>query len=213
MSERFIADNGVTTRLIMNIVERFKLSGIALLLDQEKAYDRAHPQCLQACLERFGFPSYLITCILSLFLGTSHCIRVNDFPTASIQQARGLRQGDSLSPLLFKLAIEPFLRSIHPGLTSLARLSPSVKYLAYADDVLVFLKGPIELEALLQLVSLYGRASNAKLNHHKTLAVSLSGEEQLEWRTVLNVSRILQWYDNKESTTAIYLGYPLTNNT
>ncbi|EIE75433.1 hypothetical protein RO3G_00145 [Rhizopus delemar RA 99-880] len=108
MSERFIADNGATMRPIMSIVERFKLSGIALLLDQEKAYDRVHPQCLQACLERFGFLSYLITCILSLFLGTSHCIRVNGFPTASIQQARGLRQGDPLSPLLFKLAIEPF---------------------------------------------------------------------------------------------------------
>ncbi|KAG1165002.1 hypothetical protein G6F46_005500 [Rhizopus delemar] len=114
-----------------------------------------------------------------------------------------------LSPLISGFN---FPRSIHPGLTSLARLSPPVKALADADDVIAFLKSPTELQDLLQLVSLYGRASNAKLNHHKTLAVSLSGEEQLEWRTVLNANRILQWYDNKESTTAIYLGYPLTNS-
>jgi hypothetical protein len=67
MPERFIADNGATTRLIMNIAERFKLSGIALLLDQEKTYDYVHPQYLKACLERFGFPSTLVTSILSIF--------------------------------------------------------------------------------------------------------------------------------------------------
>jgi hypothetical protein len=142
MPERFIADNGAIMRLIMNISERFKLPGIALLLDQEKAYDRVHPQYLQACLERFGFPSSLITSILSLFFGTSLCINVNGFLTVSIQQARGLRQGDPLSPLLFNLAIESFLRSIwssslisgftfprslHLGLSNLARTSPPVK--------------------------------------------------------------------------------------
>ncbi|KAG1370323.1 hypothetical protein G6F61_012134 [Rhizopus arrhizus] len=99
------ADNGATTRLIMNTAERFKLPGIALLLDQEKAYDRVHPQYLQACLERFGFPSSLITSILSLFFGTSLCINVNGFLTASIQQASGLRQGDPLSPLFFNLDV------------------------------------------------------------------------------------------------------------
>ncbi|KAG0979123.1 hypothetical protein G6F28_011964 [Rhizopus arrhizus] len=56
MPERFIANNGATTRLIMKIAERFKLPRIALLLDQEKAYDRVHPQYLQACSERFGSP-------------------------------------------------------------------------------------------------------------------------------------------------------------
>ncbi|KAG1140556.1 hypothetical protein G6F37_008998 [Rhizopus arrhizus] len=79
-----------------------------------------------------------------------------------------------------------FPRSIYSGLTKLARPSPPVKALAYADGVIVFLKGPTELQVLLQLVSLYGRASNAKPNCHKTLAVSLSGQEQLEWRTMFN---------------------------
>lgn len=112
MPERFIADNGVTTRLIMDIAQRFKLPGIALLLDQEKAYDRVHPKYLQACLEHFGFPSSLIHCIQTLFFGTSLCINVNGFLSTPIAQARGLRQGDRLSPLLFNLAIEPLLRSI-----------------------------------------------------------------------------------------------------
>ncbi|KAG1455737.1 hypothetical protein G6F46_010345 [Rhizopus delemar] len=104
-----------------------------------------------------------------------------------------------LSPLCFSILLSRlfcglFGPPIHSGLSNLARSSPPVKALAYADDVL-------------------GRASNAKLNRHKTLVVSLSGEEQLEWCTMLNANRILQWHDNKDSTAAIYLGYPLTSST
>ncbi|EIE90701.1 hypothetical protein RO3G_15412 [Rhizopus delemar RA 99-880] len=54
--------------------------------------------------------------------------------------------------------------------------------MAYADDVLVFLTRPTELQTLLHLVSLYGKASNARLNRGKTMAVSLSGEDHHDWR-------------------------------
>jgi hypothetical protein len=96
----------------MDIAQRMKLPGIALLLDQEKAYDRVHPQYLKACLDKYGFPQPLVVSIISLFFGTSLCINVNGFLTAPISQDRGLRQGDPLSPLLFNLAIEPLLRAI-----------------------------------------------------------------------------------------------------
>ncbi|KAG0805525.1 hypothetical protein G6F20_011829 [Rhizopus arrhizus] len=46
MPKRFIADNGATTRLVMDVAQRMKLPGIALLLDQVKAYDRVHSQTI-----------------------------------------------------------------------------------------------------------------------------------------------------------------------
>ncbi|KAG1329147.1 hypothetical protein G6F62_007804 [Rhizopus arrhizus] len=165
MPKHFIADNGATTRLVMDVAQRMKLPGIALLLDQEKAYDRVHFQYLQACLDKYGFPQSLVVSIISLFFGTSLCINVNGFLTAPISQDRGLRQGDPLSPL-FNLAIEPLLRSIWssplisgftfprpqwPNFTSLPRLSPPLKALAYADDVLVFVTRPTELQTLFHL--------------------------------------------------------------
>ncbi|KAG1546735.1 hypothetical protein G6F49_010411 [Rhizopus delemar] len=227
MPNRFIADNGATTRLVMDVAQRMKLPGIALLLDQEKAYDRVHPQYLQACLDKFGFPPSLVASIISLFFGTNLCINVNGFLTAPIPQARGLRQGDPLSPLLFNLAIEPLLRAIwsspyisgftflrlqQPNFTSLPRSSPPLKALAYADDVLVFLTRPTEMQRLLYLVSLYGKASNARLNRGKTLAVSLSGEDHHDWRQMLSANGITQWHDKRASSATIYLGYPLTSS-
>jgi hypothetical protein len=176
----------------MDVAQRTNLPGVTLCLDQEKAYGRVHPQYLQACLNKFGFLQSLVTSIISLFFAASLCINVNGFLTAPILQARGLRQGDPLSPLLFNLAIEPLLHSIWPSplisgftflrpqwpnFTSLPRSSPPLKALAYADDVLVFLTRPTELQTLLYLVSLYVKTSNVRLNRGKALAVSLSGED------------------------------------
>ncbi|KAG1322593.1 hypothetical protein G6F63_013324 [Rhizopus arrhizus] len=83
--------------------------------------------------------------------------------------------------------------------------------MAYADDIAVFLVDPGELHALLDILALYSRASNARLNRHKALAISLSGQPQQSWQSALSSHGITQWHDRSNSTAAIYLGYPLTS--
>ncbi|KAG1623483.1 hypothetical protein G6F45_010931 [Rhizopus arrhizus] len=85
---------------------------LGVILDQTKAYDRIHPEYLCKVLNRFGFPNKFIKCIHELFFGNSISVNVNGSLSDSIQQLRGLRQGDSISPIFFNLAIEPFLLSI-----------------------------------------------------------------------------------------------------
>lgn len=228
MASRFIADNGLAARLVMDLSQRFKLPGVGLLLDQKKAYDRVHPQYLRACLQRFGFPGRVISCLSSLFFDTTICINVNGYLSAPLSQDRGLRQGDPLSPLLFNIALEPLLRALLgsnslPGFNFQHSLphtlrrppgsSPTLKALAYADDILVFLSQPTELPPLLRLISLYERVSNARLNRDKTVAVSLSGTSQPGWRQTLGDHGITQWHDSSSATAATYLGFPLTSST
>ncbi|KAG0752508.1 hypothetical protein G6F16_013150 [Rhizopus arrhizus] len=227
MADRFIADNGLSAHLVMDLAQRFDLPGIGLLLDQEKAYDRVNPDYLRACLVRFGFPEPLISCISSLFFNTTLCINVNGFLSAPFAQGRGLRQGDPLSPLLFNLALEPLLRTIWsspllPGFRFRNQVStdnllttespPLLKALAYADDIMVLLSDPEELPALLDIVNTYERASNARLNRDKTLAVSLSGNIQPQWTQMLHSCNMHQWHDKSNDTAAIYLGFPLTSS-
>jgi hypothetical protein len=84
-------------------------SGMGIQLDQTKAYDLINPRYLTNVLLKFGFPLKFIDSINRLFFDNQILINVNGFLSNSVPQKRGLRQGDSILPILFNLAIEPFL--------------------------------------------------------------------------------------------------------
>ncbi|KAG0755182.1 hypothetical protein G6F24_012005 [Rhizopus arrhizus] len=177
----------------------YKRPGFSLLLDQEKAYDRVHPDYLHACLTRFGLPSRLINCITSLFFNTSICVNVNGFVSVHFAQGRRLRQRD---PLLRTIYVSPSITGFSFQVGSATRLTnplaqvPILKSMAYADDLAVFPVDSGELHVLLDILALYSRASNARLNRHKTLAISLSGQSHQPWQSALSSHGITHFLDN-----------------
>lgn len=215
---RFIADNGLLMKLIMEHAASSGSSSIGLLLDQEKAYDRVHPDYLRAVLLRFGYPTELVNCIDHLFFGNQLHINVNGFLSSSVRQHRGLKQGDPISPILFNLAFEPFLRSVLadtrlPGFQLPSPGTPEpVKLMAYADDIVCFLNSPAELSVLQSHLDTYSKASNALVNFHKTETISLSGASSIycaQWKDALLSHRIPSWHDSTSSEPIRYLGFPL----
>ncbi|KAG1034038.1 hypothetical protein G6F43_013468 [Rhizopus delemar] len=131
--------------------------------------------------------------------------------------------------MLFNLAFEPLLRKIlndplYNGFST-PRAPPScisdnllqpIKLLAYADDVLCLLKDPSDLSRLQTHLDTYSQASNAKVNFHKTEALSLSGSRITSssiWHGPLLSHRISRWHDCHSANPVIYLGYPLYTST
>lgn len=112
---RLISDNGWVNLTLMSNHQNSSLpssNAVAVLLDQEKAYDRVHPGYMSHIFKKFGFSDKVNTIIQNLFFDTSISISINGFLGAPVTQGRGLRQGDPLSPLLYNLAFEPLLRTI-----------------------------------------------------------------------------------------------------
>lgn len=202
--DRFIAGNGLLLKLIMEHARATSSSSIGLLLDQEKAYDRAHhPVYLHAVLLRFGFPEALVGYISHLFFDNHLVVNVNGFLSPRVPQLRGFKQGDPISPILFDLAFEPLLRKIlqDPQLPNFWLPSPpslnapsAVKMMAYADDIVYLLTSPSDLDQLHSHLQVYSAASNnALVNFHKTEAISLSGSAtnyDSIWRNSLLQHRI-----------------------
>ena len=230
MKERFIADNGLLAQIACEQASVRQSDEVGLLCDQEKAYDRVHPTYLRAVLHRFHFPTVFVDSILGLFYGTSMRVNVNGYLTHPISLGRGLRQGDPISPLLFNLVLEPLIKSIiysnriqgfsPPSLSPHSTASPSygpsslqsLKVLAYADDLLIYLKNVEDLAEVQQLIRCYNQASNAKMNYDKTVAFSVSGRAHPHWLPALHEHGITKWHDRNDSEPLIYLGYPLATS-
>jgi hypothetical protein len=81
--------------------------------------------------------------------------------------------------------------------------------LAYADDTLVYIRDYNDFNILQNAVSIYMNASNAKLNYHKTTALSLSGLPNPTWQQFLVTHNIKNWHDRTSPTPLMYLGYPI----
>ena len=215
---RLIADNGTAMQAFLEHCNRTKTKGAGILFDQEKAYDRVHPDYLRAVMTKMNIPSQLVKSICSLFFETHVNLNMNGFLAEPFIQHRGLRQGDPLSPLLFNLAFEPLLQAILacPDIKGFQMnttpLAPPLKDMAYADDLGAFVKTAAEWKALKEIMETYSKASNARLNLQKTVAFSLHGEMYPDLRRTLQEDQVRIHTEDAEHALE-YLGYPIALST
>ena len=73
----------------------------ACFVDLGKACDRIPRDKLWVVLLRYGMDSQLLTVMKSLYMHSEVCVRVNSAATKPLRVSAGLRQGCSLSPILF----------------------------------------------------------------------------------------------------------------
>ena len=125
--------------------------------------------------------------------------------------------------ILFNIAIEPLLQTIildhqFVGITPASPPTPTshyappppppLKVLGYADDVFVFLNNVLDLDRLVSHLANYQHASNAQLNPHKTVSLSLSGKPQPDWNHKLVEKGFPDCHDSNNTEPIVYLGFP-----
>jgi hypothetical protein len=85
---------------------------VGIMFDNNKTYYRIQPHYLTQVSLKFGFPFEFVRCVRSLSFYNEIYINMDEFLSNPVKQNRGLRQRDSVSPLLFNCAIVPFILSI-----------------------------------------------------------------------------------------------------
>jgi hypothetical protein len=124
------------------------IPGLICKLDLEKAYDHVNWKFLMFLMERCGFGvkwrNWIHFCISSVRFS----VLINGTPCGFFPSSRGLRQGDSLSPLLFVLVMEALSRLMDKAVVrgylegfSVDNANASglkVSHMLFADDTLVF---------------------------------------------------------------------------
>lgn len=190
---RTIASNVTLLRDTLDYIEQTNETGILVSLDQEKAFDRVNRGFLMGLLERLGFGPDFRRWISTFYYEANMKIILNGWLTKPISLHRGVRQGDSLSPLLYVLCVEMLACKIRNCDRIRGFLLPGAsgrqfKVRQYADDTTAFLKDYSSLVCLFSLIALYEKGSGAKLNRSKTEAMWLGA-----WRSRTDEPLGLTW--------------------
>ena len=104
----------VNLHLVRQIQERIKDDSKAVWvnLDQSKAFDRVDHRFLAAVLETAGFEPEFRKWISMQYHNPQAVVQVNGRCSGAFAIERSVRQGCSLFPLLYVLALEPLLRRL-----------------------------------------------------------------------------------------------------
>ena len=174
---RSILDNGHLHRNIIDYCNQKNLKCAFISLDQEKAFDRISHTFLFNVLEKYNFGPNLINWIKILYTDLNSSIIINNFISEPVNISRSVKQGCSLSPLLYILCLEPFIRKVCldreiKGI-QLPGSNISCKISAFADDSTGIMTDDYSINKFLYWINLFGKASGSKLNKNKTKGIWL----------------------------------------
>ncbi|GLT67788.1 hypothetical protein SLA2020_400720 [Shorea laevis] len=112
---RSIHDNSIMAHKLLHTLKSKKGRGglMAVKIDMEKAFDKMEWNFLLAILSKLGFSPKWITWLRICITSSSFSILLNGSSHGLFSPARGLRQGDPLSPFLFILGTEVLSRLFH----------------------------------------------------------------------------------------------------
>lgn len=162
-------------------------------------------------LDRLGFHVTWINWIMECISTVSYSYLINDSVYGNVQPYRGIRQGDPISPYIFILCSEVLSglckKAGREGALQgirVARGSPRVNHLLFADDTMFFCEASKKsCDTLVSILSVYEEASGQKINKDKssiTFSCKAPPDVRTQAKQTLGIS--------KEGGLGKYLGLP-----
>ena len=206
--DRKIMDNIFLIRDVIDVCRSQNVNFGIVALDQEKAFDRVDHCYLFSALRAFGIGDGFLAWIGLLYSGAQCMVKMGAGLSRPIPVQRGIRQGCPLSGQLYTLAIEPLLCMLRGRLSGLSLpgssdLDRPLTVSAYADDVNIFVSSQGDIKCLQDTLSLYEKASSARVNWAKSEALLVG-----QWRdqTVPSLPGGLEWGKEGLKVLGVFLG-------
>ena len=141
-------------------------------LDLAKAYDSVCRDTLWKKLAKMGFGGEFLESLKSLYKGDFVTCEANGVTSKPVFLRRGLRQGCSLSPMLFALYVSDMSKDLHASNLGVLLHRVCVSSLFFADDILLVARDADGLRMLLDIVQQHCKELDMKLSVSKSKVMS-----------------------------------------
>ena len=123
-------------------------------IDYAKAFDCVDHHKLWKILKEMWIPDHLTCLLKNLYVGQEAIVRTGHGTTDWFQIGKGVRQGCILSPCLFNLYAEYFMRNtgLDEAQAGIKTARRNINNLRYADDTTLMAESEEELKSLLMKV-------------------------------------------------------------
>ena len=163
--------------VVKNLIDLYKLKKRKLFccfVDYTKAFDTIWREALWHKLINYGIQGKILNVIKSLYAQVKSCVFLNGNRSDFFISARGVRQGENLSPLLFSL----FVNDIEKEFTKLGCSHIKIDdnwdnfikllILMYADDTIILADSEVNLQLALNALKSYCETWKLEINCSKT---------------------------------------------
>ena len=171
---RGCVDQGFT--LAQVVLKRLEVQKNTYLcfVDLKKAYDSVWREGLFRRMVDDGVPGKLLSLVKRWYKNVTVRVRVNDVESAWFESKVGVRQGDTLSPLLFNIFINGIVDKVKESGLGVKIGRETLSVLLFADDMVLVGNNEVELGNLVNKVKQYCDKWQLEVNVNKTKVVVVS---------------------------------------
>ena len=197
-----IEDAIVTVENLISATNEFNIPLWIASLDLRKAFDRIQHSFLFEALREQGLSDAEVALILDMYTEQTGTVDGNvEFPIY-----RGVKQGDTLSSILFNAALEHMFRKWKQRLDSqgwqIQNHLPRLTHVRFADDILLFAKSLDEIIMMLEFLKEELAEAGLEMHPDKTKIMTSDGENTVN---VIDIHGMMIWI-LKEDAAHRYLG-------
>lgn len=164
-----------TLRIIIEQSIEFRTPLHLLFIDFERAFDSIPHTILWKVLKEKGVPNKLIMMIEELYRNATCSVLHNGRTSSTFNLTTGVKQGCTLSPLLFNIMLDSVLTKATENVRGIRwTLTSHLTDLDYADDICLITQSFTDMKILLSALTSAATETGLKINTNKTKSMSIN---------------------------------------
>lgn len=164
-------DHLLTVKIIIEKSIEYNFPIHMAFVDYEKAFDSVEHWAIFEELDKARIDHRYKNLLKNIYQRANAKIRLHE-ETDNIEIKRGIRQGDTISPKLFTLALEGIFKKLEWGNMGLNISGAKISHLRFADDIVLFADNTMDLERMLYELDRESSKIGLKMNKTKTKIMS-----------------------------------------